>query len=114
MPNDPPGDDAGEVFDHALTNVLTTHGKLLEDASEALLTAGAASVRVPGALLEARLLTRGLRHQRILEITRKDPGSGEAVSGSSGPLTASSRDRAALLQEITIDLGLEIAHRNLG
>jgi hypothetical protein len=114
MPDNPPGDEADEVFDHELTNVLATHGQLLEDASEALLTAGEASVSVPGALLDARLLTRGLRRRRVLEITRKDPRSGEVVSGSSGPLNESPRDRAALLQEITIDLGIELAHGGPG
>lgn len=98
-----------EVFDHELTNVLQAEGKALEAKSEALLATGVASITRPGLVLHARLRVSRWR-RGLLEITAEDPVSGEVRGSSSTVLSQTGRNRASLVGEITINLGLEIAH----
>jgi hypothetical protein len=105
----PDATETEEVFDHELTNVLQREGKALEENSEALLTTGAVSITRPGLVLRARLRVPRWR-RGLLEITAEDPVSGEVKGSSSIALSQSGRNRASFVKEITIHLGLELAH----
>lgn len=106
------GAGAGEVFDHELTRVLHEHGQVLEEHSRALLTAGAASVTVPGVMLHARLRIPRRWRKGLLEVTSEDPASGEVLGSSSRTLAraGSSRGSLSLIEEITTHLALEVVY----
>jgi hypothetical protein len=48
----------------------------------------------------------------LLEIAAEDPITGEVKSNSSVPLRTADRNRASLIEEITIRLANELAHGN--
>jgi hypothetical protein len=109
---DSPADGAepGEVFDHEVTRVLREHG--LEEKSRALLTAGAASIAMPGVTLHARLRMPRRWRKGLLEVTSRDRASGEVLGSSSRPLDRAGRSRESLslVDEIAIDLALEVVY----
>lgn len=104
------GAEPGEVFDHELTRVLREYG--LEEKSQALLTAGAASIAAPGVTLHARLRMPRRWRKGLLEVTSRDRASGEVLGTSSRPLDRAGRSHGALslADEITIDLALEVVY----
>jgi hypothetical protein len=104
------GAEAGEVVDHKLTRVLHEHGQLLEEQSRILVTTGAASISVPGALLHARLRIPRRWRSGLLEITSEDPSSGAALGNSSSRLNRARRSRGSLIDQVTIQLALEVVY----
>jgi hypothetical protein len=113
MGDDPAdGAEAREVFDHELTRVLHEHGQVLEEQSRALLTAGAASISVPGVILHARLRIPRRWRKGLLEVTAEDPASGEVLGSSSSPLGRAGRNHGflSLIDQITIQLAFEVVY----
>jgi hypothetical protein len=112
MEQDPASDgvEASDVFDHELTRVLQVHGPALEKLSRALLTAGEASIVVPGATLRATLRAPRWWRRGLLETVTENPVTGAITHTSSRPAVRAGRDRASLLREITIDLALELTY----
>lgn len=111
-PHPPDDREADEVFDHELTHVLQTRGNALEEQSWALMATGAVSIDSPEAILHAKLRHPRLRRRVLLEIATEDPITGEVRSSSSIPLRTANRNRASLIEEITIRLANELAHGN--
>jgi hypothetical protein len=113
MGDDPAdGAEGGEVVDHELTRVLHEYGQVLEEQSRALLTAGAASIPMPGMMLHARLRVPRRWRQGLLEVTAEDPASGEVLGSSSSPLGRAGRSHGSLplINEITIRLASEVVY----
>ncbi len=102
------------IFDHELTRVLAVHGPELEETSRILLATGTASITRPEVILRVRLRVPRRWRRGLLEITVEDPASGAVLGRSASPLGRPGLDGMALIQEITIDLGMELAHRHLG
>jgi len=111
MELDPPDDaEVEEVFDHELTRVLREHGDALEEQSRTLLTTGAVSIASPGVMMHAKLRFSRWRRRGLLEVATEDPLNGEVGHSYCITLSEAGRDRASLVQEITIHLACEIAH----
>lgn len=108
----PDDGETEEVFDHELTRVLRTRGRALEEQSRTLLAMGAATIASPEAILHAKLRIPRWRRRGLLEIAAEDPITGEVKSSSSIPLRTAGRNRASLIEEITIRLANELAHGN--
>lgn len=106
--------EPAEIFDHELTRVLAVHGPELEETSRTLLATGAASLTRPEMILRLRLQVPRRWRRGLLEITAEDPASGAVLGRSASPLGRRGRDSRALIQEITIDLGMELAHGRPG
>jgi hypothetical protein len=104
------GGETAEIFDDELTRVLQEHG--LQEQSRALLTTGAASIAVPGMMLHARLRIPRRWRKGLLEVTTEDSASGAVLGTSSSPLSRGGRSHGSLslIDEITIQLALEVAH----
>jgi hypothetical protein len=104
------GAESDEIFDHEVTRVLREHG--LEEESRVLLTAGAASIAMPGVILDARLRMPRRWRKGLLEVTSRDRASGEVLGTSSRPLDRAGRSHGALslADEIAIDLALEVVY----
>jgi|SRR5580692_470454 hypothetical protein len=101
---------AGEIFDQELTDVLAAYGRELQEQSRVLIATGAASISTPRVILRARLrVPRRWRHG-LLEIAALDPASGSVMGGSATTLSRPGPDRASLVRELTIHLGMELAH----
>jgi len=112
MERDPPDEaEAEEVFDHELTRVLQEHGDALEERSRTLLTTGAVSIASLGVIVHAKLRFSRWRWRGLLEVATEDPLSGEVGHSYCITISEAGRDRASLVQEITIHLAFEIAHR---
>jgi hypothetical protein len=102
------GTESDEVFDHELTRVLQEHGQMLEEQSRVLLAKGAASIELPGVVLQARLRAPSRYRKGLLEIRSEDSNGGE-LGTSSRPLDRAGRERGSLslTEEIAVDLALE-------
>jgi len=111
-PHRPDDGEADEVFDRKLTHVLQTRGNALEEQSRALMATGAVSIDSPEAILHAKLRHPPWRRRVLLEIAAEDPVTGEVRSNSSVSLRTAGRNRASLIEEITICLANELAHGN--
>jgi hypothetical protein len=102
--------DAGEVFDHELTQVLETLGPMLEEKSLALLTTGAASISRPDVRLQARLRVSRWRRRGWLQVTAEDPVSGAMTSGFAAAVGPAGRDQTQLIRQISVHLALELTY----
>ena len=102
--------DAGEIFDQELTDVLAAHGQELEEQSRVLLATGTGSITRPWVVLRIRLQVPRRWRRGLLEIAAHDPASGTVMGGSSMTLGRQGPDSASLIREITIRLGMELAH----
>jgi hypothetical protein len=108
---DPEAAEAGEAFDHELTDVLQARGHELEELSQQLLATGAGSIAGPGVILRARLRAPRWWRRGSLEISTEDSVSGEVRRGSWSLGRAAGRDRESLIMEITVDLALMLLGR---
>jgi hypothetical protein len=107
----PPGQpEPAEILDHELTRILAIHGPELEETSRILLATGAATIARPEVILRVRLRVPSRWRRGLLEIAAEDPASGAALARSASTLRRSGQDSAALRQEITIDLAMELAY----
>jgi hypothetical protein len=106
--------DADEIFDQELTDVLAACGQELEELSRVLLATGAGSITRPWVTLRVRLQVPRRWRSGLLEIAAHDPASGTVMGSSSITLGRQGPDSASLIREITIHLGMELAHGNFG
>ena len=102
--------DGAEVVDHELTRILHAHGQVLEEQSRTLVITGAASIRIPGIVLRARLRVPRRWRKGLLEVTSEDPSSGEALGTCSVPLgrVGHHHGSLSLVDEITIRLAGQV------
>jgi hypothetical protein len=102
--------DADEIFDQELTEVLAAYGQELEELSRVLLATGTGSITMPWVTLRLGLQEPRRWRSGRLEIAAHDPASGPVMGGSSITLGRRGPDSASLIREITIHLGMELAH----
>jgi hypothetical protein len=102
--------DADEIFDQELTDVLAAYGPELEELSRVLLATGTGTITRPWVTLRARLQVPRRWRNGLLEIAAQDPASGTVMGGSSITLGRQGPDSASLIREVTIHLGMELAH----
>jgi hypothetical protein len=102
--------DADEIFDQELTDVLAAYGQELEEQSRVLIATGAASITRPWVILRARLQVPRRWRRGLLEIAAHDPASGTVMGGGSMMLGRQGQHSASLVREITVHLGMELAH----
>jgi hypothetical protein len=105
--------DADEIFDQELTDVLAAYSQELEELSRLLLATGTGSITRPWVRLEVRLQVPRRWRSGLLEIAARDPASGTVMGGSAITLGRQGLDSASLIREITIHLGMELAHGDL-
>jgi hypothetical protein len=105
--------DADEIFDQELTDVLAAYGQELEELSRVLLATGTGSITRPWVTLRIRLQVPRRWRSGLLEIAAHDPSRGTVIGGSSITLGRQDPDTASLIREITIHLGTELAHGDL-
>jgi hypothetical protein len=101
--------DADEIVDQALTDVLAAYGQELEELSRVLLATGTGSITSPWVTLQVRVQEPRRWRSGLLEIAAHDPGSGTVMGGSSVTLGRQDPGSASLIREITIHLGMELA-----
>jgi hypothetical protein len=106
--------DADEIFDQELTDVLAAYGEQLEELSRVLLATGTGSITRPWVTLRVRLQVPRRWRSGLLEIAAHDPASGTVMGGSSITLGRQGPDSASLIHQITIHLGMVLAHGNFG
>ena len=104
------GEEADEVFDHELTNMLDARGQQLAEQARILLATGTASIPIPGARLHARPRTPRWWRHGLLEMSAEDAHSGEITRACAVPVGKSDRSEAALAREITINLAYELTY----
>jgi hypothetical protein len=102
--------DADEIFDQELTDVLAAYGHELEELSRILLASGTGSITRPWVTLQVRLQEPRRWRSGLLEMAAHDPASGAVMGGSSITLARRGLGGASLIREITIHLGMELAH----
>jgi hypothetical protein len=102
--------DAGEIADQELTDVLAAYGEELEEQSRVLIATGSASITRPWVILRARLQVPRRWRRGRLEIAAHDPASGTVMGASSITLGRQAPRSASLIRGITIQLGMELAH----
>jgi hypothetical protein len=102
--------DADEIFDQELTDVLATYGQELEELSRVLVATGTGSITGPFVALRVTLQVPRRWRGGLLEIAALDPASRAVIGGSAMRLSRQHPDSASLIREIIIHVGMALAH----
>jgi hypothetical protein len=109
--------DSGDPFDRRVGSILGEEADLLCELAESLLVAGAISIERPAGVVTARFRRPAWRQAGFLTWHRRPRLDIEAMpvddsgrrSWERGPMVTKYRDRAGVLEEITLKLAIYLA-----